>query len=322
MAISSGEIKLVLPNNAFVDSVTPTGTTNTITKKAIGGYTKSKFLTYEIEVGLGGALTSHQIIGSLLGTTPLTIGVHDLQLNGAIASDFSVSISSDDAVTFDSTLQVKNTETVTPGTPTVPNDLFSKAEATIALNKQAPEFNSIDISASRDVSPVYGGTGSIVQRMYPSDFRIGTWEYSVDVEIAPEDISSGFKLWNPTDNKWSLSILFIDAVNASHTLGLCLTGMMVTESSPDISAEEVSSSWSLTAESFYYGEVGKETFTGDGSTTEFTLTNTPGVVESIIVTIDNQVVSNWTYTSATKKITFDTAPDNNKSIAVMYIKQS
>ncbi len=63
------------------------------------------------------------------------------------------------------------------------------------------------------------------------------------------------------------------------------------------------------------GSIGKDTFTGDGTTTEFTLTKTSDG-DPISVTVDGVAATGYTF--ATNKITFSTAPAASKSIVVIY----
>lgn len=58
-----------------------------------------------------------------------------------------------------------------------------------------------------------------------------------------------------------------------------------------------------------------ETFTGDGSETEFALTGTPLATPTAYV--NGEVVAT-TYDSVNNKVIFDTAPDNGKEIRVVY----
>lgn len=63
------------------------------------------------------------------------------------------------------------------------------------------------------------------------------------------------------------------------------------------------------------GTVSK-TFTGDGSTTTFTVTDKPASL--ISVTVDGTATSAYTYAKATGVITFTTAPASGKAIVVTY----
>lgn len=319
MPLAGQNVKLVLPESTLVESISPTGTTESVKKIGIGGLTRTKFLRYTLSVDMSGSVTSYEWLGALLGTDTFDIQVHDVLMEDALASDLSLSITPEDVLTFDATIIPKKISTTTPGTPTIPGELFAKAEALIALNKAPAEFESIEISASRDVTPVYAGTGTITERMMPSDLRVGAWEYSADVTLAPETISDALKLWDPTSTKWVLSILFIDSINPAHTCGIALTGLLVSESSPDISAEEVTTTWTLEGEALYVGPVSTESFTGDGSATQFTLSGSP-IAASIIVTVNEVIVSNWSLSSG--KIVFTSAPNDGASIKVNYIPAS
>lgn len=59
-----------------------------------------------------------------------------------------------------------------------------------------------------------------------------------------------------------------------------------------------------------------QTFTGDGSTTSFTLTNKPDTV--IGVTVDGTETAAYTYSNTTGVVTFTTAPASGKAIVVTY----
>lgn len=58
------------------------------------------------------------------------------------------------------------------------------------------------------------------------------------------------------------------------------------------------------------------TFTGDGSTTEFTIAGKPDKI--ISVTVDGTASAAYTYDKSTGKITFTTAPGSGKAIVVTY----
>ena len=59
-----------------------------------------------------------------------------------------------------------------------------------------------------------------------------------------------------------------------------------------------------------------KTFTGDGSTTEFTLPEKPSSVT--IVTVDGTATTAYTYSASTGKVTFNTAPASGKSVVITY----
>ena len=59
-----------------------------------------------------------------------------------------------------------------------------------------------------------------------------------------------------------------------------------------------------------------QTFTGNGSTTAFTVTDKP---EKLIgVTVDGIATTDYSYDKSSGVITFNTAPANNKAIVVTY----
>ncbi|MDD4390595.1 MAG: hypothetical protein PHW03_07315 [Eubacteriales bacterium] len=59
-------------------------------------------------------------------------------------------------------------------------------------------------------------------------------------------------------------------------------------------------------------------FTGDGSTTEFTITDKPVADAIAKVTVDGTVTTSYTYAASTGKITFTAAPANGKKAVVTY----
>lgn len=61
-----------------------------------------------------------------------------------------------------------------------------------------------------------------------------------------------------------------------------------------------------------------QTFTGDGSTTEFTVTDRPAADSISSVTVDGTATTAYTYSAANGKITFTSAPANTKAIVVTY----
>ena len=63
-----------------------------------------------------------------------------------------------------------------------------------------------------------------------------------------------------------------------------------------------------------------DTFTGDGSTTAFTLTDTPSSANAILVMVDGIVQTKTTnYTLATNVVTFTGAPDSGAAITVIHL---
>lgn len=319
MALTAGEIKLVLPQAEFVRTVSPSGATNISLRRGVGGLVRTKFLTHEISVKLEGDITGPRLMKALLGTNELTIDIHDVEVSGALASSFELGITPDDPITFSAELAAKNIATITPGTPTEPGELFTKAEGIIAVNKSKLDVNSLSISGSRNVDPIYGGTGSTVaEKMKPTSFKIGTWEISGSIEVEPNSINDLIKLWDPTLEKWLITAYFVDAVDSTHTFGFIATGGIVSESSGDIDADEVSATQSLEIETFDVGEVKTDTFTGDGTTTNFVLTNTP-LDNSVFVLVDGTEETNFTVDTATKTVSFASAPANGTNIVVYYL---
>lgn len=66
------------------------------------------------------------------------------------------------------------------------------------------------------------------------------------------------------------------------------------------------------------GITASDTFTGDGSTTAFTLSAAPGHVRNILVSVGGQVQPPSSYSLATTTLTFTTAPANNATIEVRH----
>jgi hypothetical protein len=64
-----------------------------------------------------------------------------------------------------------------------------------------------------------------------------------------------------------------------------------------------------------------DSFSGNGSTTEFTLTQTPHSEEAIEVYLDGLFEDAYTVTLGTPSVTFTTAPANGQSIEVFYVKK-
>jgi hypothetical protein len=63
-----------------------------------------------------------------------------------------------------------------------------------------------------------------------------------------------------------------------------------------------------------------DTFTGDGTTTAFTLTDTPSSANAILVMVDGIVQTKTTnYTLATNVVTFTGAPDSGSAITVIHL---
>ena len=69
-----------------------------------------------------------------------------------------------------------------------------------------------------------------------------------------------------------------------------------------------------------YGELNSQTFTGDGSTTAFTLTYTVSNVNSLLVTVADVIQEPTTaYTVSGTTLTFTSAPANTDTIHVRYL---
>ena len=64
-------------------------------------------------------------------------------------------------------------------------------------------------------------------------------------------------------------------------------------------------------------EQATETFTGDGSEDDFTLTG--DVLRILNVTVGGTATTAYTYNAETQVITFTTAPANNAAIKVTYL---
>lgn len=319
MALNASDIKLVLPQAEFVRTVSPSGVTNIAKRRGVGGLTRSKFLTHEIGVKLEGDITSPKLLKALMGTSELIIDIHDVEVSGAIANSFEIGITADDPITFSAELMAKNIATISPGSPTLPGELFSKAEGIIAVNGLKFDVNSLSISGSRNVEAVYGGTGvDVLAKMKPTSFKIGTWEYTGSLEIEPDSVNDLIKLWDPANQKWVLLALFVDAIDSAHTFGFVATGGIISESSGDIDADVVSASQSLDLETFEVGEVKKDTFTGDGTTTDFVLTNSP-IANSILILVDGVENTDYTFDSGTDTVSFASAPSNGANIEVYYL---
>lgn len=319
MALNASDIKLVLPHAEFIRSVSPSGVTNIAKRKGIGGLTRSKLLTHEIEVKLEGDITSPQLLKALLGTSEMQIDIHDVSVTGALASEFELGITADEPITFSATLSAKNISAITPGTPTIPSELFSKSEGILLINKARTDINELSISGSRNLEPVYGGTGATVaDKMKPTAFKIGSWEYSAEISIEPNSINDLIKLWDPTLAKWIINAYFIDAVDETHTFGFIMTGGIVSSSSGDINSDELSATQTIEVESFDVGYVKKETFNGDGTTTDFVLTETP-LDNSVAIFINGVEETNFNVADST--VSFDTVPENGANIEIYYLKE-
>lgn len=76
----------------------------------------------------------------------------------------------------------------------------------------------------------------------------------------------------------------------------------------------------LTAGSFLMiaSSTGADAFTGDGTKTAFTLTDTPKAGGTITVKVDGTEVASTDYSVSGKVLTFDTAPSDGDAIAVTY----
>ncbi len=61
----------------------------------------------------------------------------------------------------------------------------------------------------------------------------------------------------------------------------------------------------------------KYTATGDGATTDFTISDKPASLQAVYVD-GTKVTTGWTYTAATGKLVFSTAPANTKPIKAIY----
>jgi len=321
MSITPEEVKLVLPQAEFVRTISPSGTTEITKRIGIGGLTRSKFLTHAISVDMEGDITSPNLIKALLGNTEMTIDIHDLEVSGALCESIDIGITATDPVTFSASLQAKNISTISPGTPTEPDELFTKAEGIIAINGSPTDINELSLSLERDLEAVYGGTGATVsERMKPTSFKIGTWEYSGDFSIEPSTLSDIIKLWDPTDTKWNIVAQFIDAVTSSHTFGFVLRNIVISETGGDVSAEEITASRSFEAEAFEVGEVASESFVGDGTTTDYVLTDTP-LANSVLAKVADTYTTDFTVDYGTKTVTFGTAPGDGDDIVITYLTE-
>ena len=67
------------------------------------------------------------------------------------------------------------------------------------------------------------------------------------------------------------------------------------------------------------GTIEEDSFTGNGSTTGFTLTTAPSSEENVLVFIDATFQNRDSFTLSGTTITFDTAPDNGSSVRVYHV---
>ena len=67
------------------------------------------------------------------------------------------------------------------------------------------------------------------------------------------------------------------------------------------------------------GTIEEDSFSGNGSTTAFTLTTAPSSEENLLVFIDATFQNRDSFTISGTTITFDTAPDNGTSVRVYHI---
>ena len=62
--------------------------------------------------------------------------------------------------------------------------------------------------------------------------------------------------------------------------------------------------------------ISTDTYTGDGTTTDFVLTNTAITITNVLV--NGAIESNYTYTAGTKTVAFTTAPSNGSTVVIQY----
>lgn len=67
----------------------------------------------------------------------------------------------------------------------------------------------------------------------------------------------------------------------------------------------------------YIKAANEYTATGDGTTTEFTISAKPAALQAVYVD-GSKVTTGWTYTAATGKLVFSSAPANTKAIKAIY----
>lgn len=251
MPLNASDLTIVLPKAELISSLSISTKTETVSRKGLNKVTRTKFLKHETEVSFEGDITSHELIDLLASKNPFNVFINNYKLADFIASDVDISIDDKAPLNFSAKGLAKNLISVTE-TPQLqqPDQLFVKSEASIKVNNQSKEIISLKLSMKRKVEPIYGGTGSTVEeRMKPTSYTIGDWEYTGTIEMPAYAVTDLVRYWLPTEQKWTIDILFTDALNTDKKLRFTLAGVLITNSDADIDPDTVKTSYKFSAES-------------------------------------------------------------------------
>jgi len=228
----------VTVNVGIVQSLTPSSATESITEKGLGAITKERLTQHSFEFGWEGVLTDYQVLeaGAVVSGTgiPPTLDVymHTEKLNDAIVRSMTISGAEGEAVKYSLDGAFLSSTTGTAPTYDDPGAFFVYSDGTIAFGSETDEIKSFSITLSRSVEPIYGTS------MAPTDFTIGTTEYSGQIELAASAMAQAMEgAWDPADPTFTATFEFEDPTDSGHTISLTCTGCLVNAADGSIDPE-------------------------------------------------------------------------------------
>jgi hypothetical protein len=201
MANTGADIGVVAPglNNAYCVSVKPNITTNTLTRKYIGGGSKTRSTGREYRITVTGDVSTDGIGTYIHNSDSLgSVAIGAITFADCVTESFKLEASEGNPLQFTVTLIGKSAGTATEAgisTPSAESTFFLMSDSTSCTGGESGgtdiTVTAFSIEGTRNVTPVYGA-GSLD----PTDFSSGAWEYTASVSY--NDLSNVADVANGT----------------------------------------------------------------------------------------------------------------------------
>lgn len=231
-----GTTPVDMTGKAIYDDVSPTVSTELLSKTGIGGITKKRISAHNYELSISGNVTAYDFLNAALdATSEFEVQVHDRAFKNAVIKSLSMSCEDGDILQMSANFVAKSLAAITAvSSMPDPGNFFVMADATISFDGSTNGVTKFELNAERDIKPSYQGN------LDPQDFSKGSFVYTGTLTLAPAssvgDLDLGKRL--PSDSTFTFTATFKDdPATPTVIIKISATGILTTEASLDFAAE-------------------------------------------------------------------------------------
>ena len=225
-----------MTGKAIYDDISPTVTTESVSRTGIGGITKKRISAHSYSISISGDATAADfLIAALEPDNEFEIDVHDRAFKNAVIKSLGISCEDGDTLKISADFVAKTLEAITAiSSMPDPGTFFVMSDAVVSFDGSSDTVTKFELNAERDITEVHGGS------LDPTDFSKGSFKFTGTITISPStsvgDLDLGAR--ESSDTPFTFTATFKDdPVSPTTIIKLTASGIVATETSLDMSAE-------------------------------------------------------------------------------------